>query len=140
MFHADGRTDMKPITAFRNFANVPKNYLKIIKIRRDGQQTEGYVASGAGGCGGHSARMEETWLPPAPPSVTLRTVGLRPYVTILPSLHTRTATRFLSQTVPRLNSNIPCDNYFPVNPLTPNDHYSGRTAPLTSKGCILYIY
>jgi len=27
-----------------------------------------------------------------------------------------------------------------INPLTPNDPYSGRTAPLTSKGCILYIY
>ena len=26
-----------------------------------------------------------------------------------------------------------------INPLTPND-YSGRTAPLTSKRCILYIY
>ena len=26
------------------------------------------------------------------------------------------------------------------NPLTPNDHYSGRTAPLTSKRCSLYIY
>jgi len=26
------------------------------------------------------------------------------------------------------------------NPLTPNDHYGGRTAPLTSKFCILYIY
>jgi len=26
------------------------------------------------------------------------------------------------------------------NPLTPNDHYSGRTAPLTCKRCILYIY
>ena len=26
------------------------------------------------------------------------------------------------------------------NPLTPNDPYSGRTAPLTSKSCILYIY
>jgi len=26
------------------------------------------------------------------------------------------------------------------NPLTPNDDYSGRTAPLTSKRCILYIY
>ena len=26
------------------------------------------------------------------------------------------------------------------NPLTPNDHYSGCTAPLTSKRCILYIY
>jgi hypothetical protein len=27
-----------------------------------------------------------------------------------------------------------------INPLTPNDHYSGRTAPLTSKPFILYIY
>ena len=27
-----------------------------------------------------------------------------------------------------------------LNPLTPNDHYSGRTAPLTSKRCILYVY
>ena len=27
-----------------------------------------------------------------------------------------------------------------LNPLTPNDHYSGRTAPLTSKRCIVYIY
>ena len=26
------------------------------------------------------------------------------------------------------------------NPLTPNDPYMGRTAPLTSKHCILYIY
>jgi predicted membrane protein len=26
------------------------------------------------------------------------------------------------------------------NPLTPNDHYSGRTAPLTSKRFILCIY
>ena len=26
------------------------------------------------------------------------------------------------------------------NPLTPNYHSSGRTAPLTSKRCILYIY
>jgi len=27
-----------------------------------------------------------------------------------------------------------------INPLTPNDDYSGRTTPLTSKCCILYIY
>ena len=27
-----------------------------------------------------------------------------------------------------------------LNPLKPNDHYSGRTAPLTSKRFILYIY
>ena len=31
-------------------------------------------------------------------------------------------------------------NMFRMNPLTPNDHYSGRTAMLTSKRCILYIY
>ena len=28
----------------------------------------------------------------------------------------------------------------PINRLTPNDPYMGRTAPLTSKRCILYIY
>jgi len=27
-----------------------------------------------------------------------------------------------------------------INPLMPNDDYSGCTAPLTSKCCILYIY
>ena len=27
-----------------------------------------------------------------------------------------------------------------INPLTPNDPHRGRTAPLTSKRCILYIY
>jgi len=27
-----------------------------------------------------------------------------------------------------------------INPLTPNNHFSGRTTPLTSKRCILYIY
>ena len=27
-----------------------------------------------------------------------------------------------------------------INPLTPNDPYSGRTAPLTFKRCILHIY
>ena len=27
-----------------------------------------------------------------------------------------------------------------INPLTPNDLYRIRTAPLTSKRCILYIY
>ena len=26
-----------------------------------------------------------------------------------------------------------------INPLTPNDPYRGRTAPLTPKRCILYI-
>ena len=27
-----------------------------------------------------------------------------------------------------------------LNPMTPNDPYSGRTTPLTSKRCISYIY
>jgi hypothetical protein len=31
-------------------------------------------------------------------------------------------------------------HHLSINPLTPNDHYSGRTAPLTSKSCILYIH
>jgi len=35
---------------------------------------------------------------------------------------------------------IPRNDTEAVNPLTPNDQYRGRTAPLTSKRCILYIY
>jgi len=27
-----------------------------------------------------------------------------------------------------------------MNPFTPNDHYSSRTAPITSKRCIVHIY
>ena len=38
------------------------------------------------------------------------------------------------------NNGLYCYRLNSLNPLTPNDHYSGRTAPLTSKGCILYIY
>ena len=43
------------------------------------------------------------------------------------------------------NCTLHNDLYIPlvateVNPLTPNEPYSGRTAPLTSKRCILYIY
>jgi len=30
--------------------------------------------------------------------------------------------------------------FYVLNPLTPKGHHSGRTAPLTSKSCILYIY
>jgi len=35
---------------------------------------------------------------------------------------------------------VPSDGVKVFNLLTPNDDYSGRTAPLTSKRCILYIY
>jgi len=30
--------------------------------------------------------------------------------------------------------------FYVINPLTPNEPYSSRTAPLTSKHCISYIY
>jgi len=33
-----------------------------------------------------------------------------------------------------------CHEWYFINHLKPNDHYSGRTAPLTSKRFILYIY
>jgi len=35
---------------------------------------------------------------------------------------------------------VPEKKIVPVNHLTPNSHYTGRTAPLTSRRCILYIY
>ena len=37
------------------------------------------------------------------------------------------------------SSSVCCTETF-LNPLKPNDDYSGPTAPLTSKRCILYIY
>ena len=48
-----------------------------------------------------------------------------------------------------LNNDVLRSHYFdnfayiplnPIKPLTPNDPYMGRTAPLTSKRYILYIY
>ena len=38
-----------------------------------------------------------------------------------------------------LANNTIINNIIIINPLTPNDPYSGRTAPLTSKCCIIYI-
>jgi len=38
------------------------------------------------------------------------------------------------------NRTTQCHKSEDLNPLTPNDPYSGRRAPLTSKSCILYIY
>ena len=35
---------------------------------------------------------------------------------------------------------LSCYSTNAINRLTPNDPYMGRTAPLTSKRCILYIY
>ena len=40
---------------------------------------------------------------------------------------------------PRSHADIHQTQHF-FKTLTPKDHYRGRTAPLTSKRCILYIY
>ena len=60
-----------------------------------------------------------------------------------PINHTETPTHIETRTHNQCGDTIeksqaPDDGY--INLLTPNDHYSGRTAPLTSKCCILYIY
>jgi len=39
-----------------------------------------------------------------------------------------------------LNLSLYCRLIFSLNPQKPNDHYSGRTALLIFKRCILYIY
>ena len=41
---------------------------------------------------------------------------------------------------PKIRSHCFHSNSFFINRLTPNNPYMGRTAPLTSKRCILYIY
>jgi len=50
---------------------------------------------------------------------------------------------FISHTTNVLLFKFRCNIFIGVriiNPLTPNDPYRGRTAPITSKRCILYIY
>ena len=46
----------------------------------------------------------------------------------------------LCPSAPVLNSKLLYTAATGVNRLTPNDSYMGRTTPLTSKRCILYIY
>ena len=41
---------------------------------------------------------------------------------------------------PNTGVNMLMSKMWMINRLTPNDPYMGRTAPLTSKRCILYIY
>ena len=45
-----------------------------------------------------------------------------------------------TQWTKRVLSKYPSVIHNKINRLTPNDRYMGRTAPLTSKHCILYIY
>ena len=54
----------------------------------------------------------------------------REIIAVCSQIHTKHINTQCGQNVELLN----------VNPLKPNDHYSGRTAPLTSKHCILFIY
>ena len=50
-------------------------------------------------------------------------------------------TEFLQRNLPEnLHSENKTRDGNSINPLTPNDLYMSRTAPLTSKSCILYIY
>ena len=58
------------------------------------------------------------------------------YISIRPYNYVRQVNKFQSSL--QINNILVINNDF--NPLTPNDHYSGCTAPLTSKRCILYIY
>ena len=43
LFHADGRTDMKQIVAFRNFANAPENCLEKVLRPNTDQLLNGWV-------------------------------------------------------------------------------------------------
>ena len=65
-------------------------------------------------------------------SETIDTLNLTaPHTHIRPSNHTLSTINRATDELIRLMN---------INPLTPNDHYSGRTEPQTSKRCILYIY
>jgi len=55
----------------------------------------------------------------------------------------RRCVKLTSYILPRAKLNDELNCVCPLcilKPLTPNDPYSSRTAPLTSKRCILYIY
>jgi hypothetical protein len=54
----------------------------------------------------------------------------REIMAVCSQFHTKRISTLCGQNVQLVN----------VNSLTPNDHYSGRTATLTSKRCILYIF
>jgi len=59
-----------------------------------------------------------------------------PLISMWPFAVPKWSAWLVSKESPRLSGSLP--SY--TNPLTPNDPYRGRTAPLTSKCCILYIY
>ena len=71
----------------------------------------------------------------------------REIIAVCSQIHTKHINTLCGQNVPSLNVKLcptaSCDMSCVaelVNRLTPNDPYMGRTAPLTSKRCILYIY
>jgi len=66
----------------------------------------------------------------------------RPIYIFIKSLSVLLGMRNISWKVCRENKNTHFifNSLIMINPLTSNDPYSGRTAPLTSKRCILYIY
>ena len=78
---------------------------------------------------------------PSPQSSALPYLGRHSSYTCL---HSRSASHLLSWTIRRCKSrsstHVLTSFTTCLNHLTPNDTYMGRTAPLTSKLCILYIY
>jgi len=70
-----------------------------------------------------------------PPSVEVRISGVKlpfPYTFIV-------GTRTIGLETFKAMENVKINRHVFLKPLKPNDHYSGRTAPLTSKGRILYF-
>ena len=57
-----------------------------------------------------------------------------------PASYTMGTGSFPGVKLPERGVNHPPLTSVEVNSLTPNDSYMGPTAPLTSKGCISYIY
>ena len=78
----------------------------------------------------HGTHCTGRWVGPGP--VWTGAENLAPHRDSIPDRPAR------SQSLPAPHVLLGRTNIF--NPLTPNDDYSGRTAPLTSKRCILYIY
>jgi len=67
-------------------------------------------------------------------------LSLHPFQKFLKRLHLLRLIQHLNYNHILVEEQFGFRNKPSINPLMPNDDYSGRTPPLTSKRCILYIY
>jgi len=130
LFRADRQTGRQDEAncRFRNFANAPKYDACPLELSRLRHRTGGVAPSPS-----RSEALKSGQTDVASPSDSHHSVPIvhRPVVADGHSFESAATDTSLPDSV------SPCPLF---NPLTPNDTHGGRTALLTSKRCILYIY